>query len=192
MQFPSSTKWSVISLIFLTSLIVLPLTYGNYKAKASFGVEKTYASAGLTPTPSSQNSERVETKAALAVTITTPEPTKTPAVSTEAPEEVSAVSRQQEEIIAFIKQTFGKDAEDAIKVARCESGLNPKAVGHNTDAAQSTDYGLFQINDHWQGVTNTNFLLDYKINTLMAKKIFDGRGNWSAWVCATKYNALGR
>lgn len=174
MQLPNSTFWSVVSLIFLTSIIVAPLTYANHKVKTGHVVEKTYASSGGEVTPTPQN-KVVDTKSPeLAVTIEVAKP--------------DPLTSEQEEIIEFIKQTFGKDnADDAIAIAKCESGLRPKAVNHNTDSNQTIDYGLFQINNHWQEIDNTSFLFDYKINTLMAKKIFDNRGgNWSAWACATK------
>lgn len=105
-------------------------------------------------------------------------------------EEVLATPAPLDPIQSYILEVFGKDGQDAIKIAKCESKLNPQAVGHNSDSVQSTDWGLFQINDHWQKISNPSFLLDYKINTLMAKKIFDSRGNWSAWTCATKWGAL--
>lgn len=184
MSFPSSAKWSVISLVFLATVVVAPLTWANHESKKSLpnipGL--TFASEGASapvkPSPVAQNNTGAETDGALAVTI------ETPAVVVES--EDSRGSSQQEQIVAFIKQTFGEDSEDAIAIAKCESGLRPNAINHNTDANQTTDYGVFQINDHWQGVDNTNFLFDYKINILMAKAIFDGRGNWSAWVCAQK------
>lgn len=92
---------------------------------------------------------------------------------------------EQEQIIAFIKQVFGKDSYQALRVAKCESGIRARAVNDNTKwGGVSQDLGVFQINKHYQGVTNPNFLLDYKINVLMAHKIFTERGNWSAWTCS--------
>ena len=73
----------------------------------------------------------------------------------------------------------------ALMIAKCESGLRPNALNDNTTwGGVSQDLGVFQINKKYQGVTNPSFLYDWKINTLMAKQIFDGRGNWSAWSCA--------
>ena len=92
---------------------------------------------------------------------------------------------EREQIINFITDTFGKDAPQALMIAKCESGLRPNALNDNTTwGGVSQDLGLFQINKKYQGVTNPNFLYNYKINTLMAKQIFDSRGNWSAWSCA--------
>jgi len=36
-----------------------------------------------------------------------------------------------------------------VRLAKCESGLNPKAIGVNKDKVKSKDHGIFQINDYW-------------------------------------------
>jgi|ERR1035437_290904 hypothetical protein len=92
---------------------------------------------------------------------------------------------EREQIINYITDVFGKDAPQALMIARCESGLRPNALNDNTTwGGVSQDLGLFQINKQYQGVTNPSFLYDWKINTLMAKQIFDNRGNWGAWTCS--------
>lgn len=92
------------------------------------------------------------------------------------------------EIISYIEKVFGKDAGKAIQVFTCESGLNPRAYNDNTSwGGVGHDYGVAQLNDHYQGVTNVSFLYDYKINILMAKQIFDRwGGNFHAWTCGRK------
>ena len=98
---------------------------------------------------------------------------------------IEHATSQQDAIINEIREVFGKDSDDAFRILSCENkGLRPDAVNTNTDG--SKDYGIFQINNKWQGVTNVSFLTDWKINVNMAKRIFDGRGNWSAWACAKK------
>ena len=92
------------------------------------------------------------------------------------------------EIEADIRAVFGEHAEKALKVLSCENAsLNPKAVNHNKDAAHSTDYGVFQINDHWQGVSNTHFLTDPSINVRMAWNIYKRDGySFKLWTCGRK------
>ncbi len=51
------------------------------------------------------------------------------------------------EIIKRATDKFGVNYNLALAVARCESGLNPKA--RNVNPAGSTDRGLYQINNHW-------------------------------------------
>lgn len=91
-------------------------------------------------------------------------------------------------IVAEINQVFGKDAPKAFKLLSCENGrLNPNAVNTNTDTYQSKDYGIFQINNHWQGVTNVAFLTDYHINIRMAYNIYTRSGNtFKMWSCGQR------
>jgi len=95
-------------------------------------------------------------------------------------------ANQREEIINYIIQTFGKYSDDAIAIANCESHLNPRAFNNNESwGGVSQDLGVFQINKKYQGVTNSEFLYDYKINTNIAWNIFQNRGyNWGAWTCS--------
>lgn len=52
-----------------------------------------------------------------------------------------------EEIIRKVATREMVDCDLAVRVAKCESGLNPKAINTNTDG--SKDRGIFQINDKW-------------------------------------------
>ncbi len=102
---------------------------------------------------------------------------------------VEPLTSEQEKIVNYIHEIFGRYAPEAIKIAKCESGLNPKAIGTNVDFSQ--DFGLFQLNSHYhgfnKGVNNSRHLLDYKINTLMAWNIFKGSDyQWNLWMCADK------
>ena len=102
-----------------------------------------------------------------------PTATPTPVIKTEG----------KEDIIAYIKQVFGNEADNAFKILSCENkGLNPKAINHNRDL--STDHGIFQINSiHLKGKAKGKDLNNYKDNIDVAKKIYDDRG-WSAWACS--------
>lgn len=96
---------------------------------------------------------------------------------------------EKREIEVYVKEVFGKYADQALMIAKCESGLRPNAVGTNKDGSQ--DFGLFQLNSYWhgfnKGVNNSRHLFDYKINTLMAWNIFEGSGyKWGLWVCSGK------
>ena len=101
---------------------------------------------------------------------------------------------ETEKIKVYIKSVFGPDYNKAIQLltnpACHENGnLNPNAVNHNygvSGVITSTDWGLFQINDHWQGFNQISdrFLLNYKINTNIAKEIFDENGHtFDRWTC---------
>lgn len=56
----------------------------------------------------------------------------------------------REKLIELIKQTakkYGINQNLAVKVAECESNLNPQAI--NINAPDSIDRGLYQINSKW-------------------------------------------
>lgn len=96
---------------------------------------------------------------------------------------------QKQEIIAYVRQVFGKDAEKALKLLSCENhALNPKAVNKSNNVpADSEDRGLFQINNFHQKVDNKAFLFDYKINTQIAYNIFSRDGHsFKLWSCGRK------
>lgn len=78
-----------------------------------------------------------------------------------------------------IRLVFEDDAEDALKIAKCESGLRADAWNENTNG--SVDVGVFQINSV-HGI-RAKWLLNDEVNIRVAKQIFDEQGGWHAWVC---------
>ncbi len=97
-----------------------------------------------------------------------------------------ALLSEHDQIEFYIKQVFGKDSPKAFKVLSCENfHLIPDAVNVNTDG--SRDYGIFQINNHWQGVSNVAFLTDWKINVQMAYNIFRRNGDFHLWSCGKRF-----
>jgi len=84
------------------------------------------------------------------------------------------------DITNYIKQVFGEDSEDALRIAFCESKLDPEAKNPNSSAT-----GIFQIlRGTWEGNTDEPFseAVNYKKNIEVAKTLFDARG-WQPWVC---------
>lgn len=77
-----------------------------------------------------------------------------------------------------ILEVFG--TEDALKIAFCESGLNPEAVGDKNTAYQS--YGLFQIRA-LPGRPSPDWLLDPVNNINYAYELYQKEG-WQPWSCA--------
>ena len=76
-----------------------------------------------------------------------------------------------------IRDTFPEDPDRAVKIAKCESGLNPKAV------SPTNDHGLMQINKSVHKVDGD--IYDVDTNLQFARKLYDERG-WKPWVCNTK------
>lgn len=88
---------------------------------------------------------------------------------------------------AAIRKWFPDVYEKATRVARCESGLNPRATHTNRDG--STDHGTFQINSvhkkNFTAVTGQPFFdgvysPDY--NAQYARNLFNSSG-WRPWAC---------
>lgn len=75
------------------------------------------------------------------------------------------------EMITRIAKKNGVDPNLAIRVAKCESGLNPNAVNENTDG--TTDRGLYQINDYW----HSHITDEQAFNPVFATQFFCDRVN---------------
>lgn len=77
-----------------------------------------------------------------------------------------------------------EQAELIRAVIQCESGFDDRAVNKNTDAKQTTDYGICQYNDYWYRhlITPTEALN----NPEMAVRLMVGqykKGQLKDWVC---------
>jgi len=73
--------------------------------------------------------------------------------------------------------SMGVDPDLAISVARCESGLDPQAVGVNKDG--SKDRGLFQWNNKWHPeVTNEIAFNIEKATEEFCKAVKQGKLGW--------------
>lgn len=91
----------------------------------------------------------------------------------------------RERVIGLIKQTFPEDAERALAVAHCESGLKPSAYNPNNKNG-STDGGLWQINSVHDKTLETLGLDKYDPEdaTKFARILYEKNG-WRDWVCYT-------
>jgi hypothetical protein len=109
-----------------------------------------------------------------------PPTTVTPVPAAPAP--AAPATPSQAEVVAVIREVFGPNGDAAIRVANCESHLNPRAISRG-----GSNWGLFQINKvHAKRVAAMGYrwedLLDARVNTTVAKAIFDGSG-WGPWAC---------
>jgi hypothetical protein len=85
-------------------------------------------------------------------------------------------------IEGMIEREFGKHADDALRIAFCESRFDPN------DVSSAGAVGVFQIRppDHgWRvkKVKDGKDLFDPQTNVRVARHIFDHQG-WRPWVCA--------
>ncbi len=91
----------------------------------------------------------------------------------------------------LIRETFPEDPDTAVRIAHCESRLDPSRVG-DTHTAYSS-YGVFQIRllpgrVKYAGLTAQK-LLDARQNIAYARKIYD-RFGWRPWTCARIISAV--
>ena len=132
--------------------------------------------------PQYQKLESVQAKGvSISPTLPSPTPTVTPTPTPEITE--------QDKIRAYIIEVFGTHSAKAFRLLSCEnSTLDPRKTNtYGNTPSTSTDWGVFMINDHWQGVTNKAFLTDYKINIQMAWNIYSRDGyTFKLWTCGRK------
>lgn len=105
----------------------------------------------------------------------------------------SPFTKEEQKIRKIVLDVFGKDYEKAMYLLQGKKGtckenynLDPKATNVNKDG--STDWGLFQINDKWNGITHKGkakqLLLDPEINVRVAYRIFVDSGySFRMWSC---------
>ena len=95
-------------------------------------------------------------------------------------------NQSRESMIAIIDQVFGPDAPAAIRVATCESDLNPYAYNPISVAGSHAE-GLFQIlvPSTWRTTSQANRSpYDPWANTRAAHEIFVRDGySWREWTC---------
>jgi hypothetical protein len=89
-------------------------------------------------------------------------------------EHVLADQRRSPSITQIIQRVFGPAASAAIRVAQCESQLNPDA--HNASGAS----GLFQLMPTWWAGRYNPY--DPLVNTRLAHNLYLASG-WSDWTC---------
>lgn len=96
--------------------------------------------------------------------------------------------------IDAIHQAFpASQHNNAVRVAKCESSLNPKAINRKNKNG-TVDYGLFQLNSGGTmqsvGVTAHSAMNPY-VNAKAAARLWKQRG-WGPWVCARKLGIISK
>jgi hypothetical protein len=94
------------------------------------------------------------------------------------------LSKEQALASVSIRKAFGDILfPKAVKIAWCESRLNPLAYHQNNNG--TTDRGLFQLNDGGTmqrlGVDKAS-AFDASVNATAARVLYEDRG-WKPWVC---------
>jgi len=98
------------------------------------------------------------------------------------------VRTENQQIRDYIKQVFGDQSDNALKILECENaGLNPKAINHNRNG--STDHSIFQVNSIHTKRYGEEFKTNWRANIDVAYKIYQASG-WSAWSCSHKIGVM--
>ena len=98
--------------------------------------------------------------------------------------------------IRIIAEEEGVDPDLAVKVAECESGLNPRATNINRDG--SVDRGLYQWNDKWHPEISDECAYNrYCATRAFCKAVKSGHLDWwsaskHCWKSAYKRSLLTR
>ena len=92
-------------------------------------------------------------------------------------------SETVEQTIRRIAKDEGIDPDLAVRVAKCESGLNPGAK--HVNPAGSVDRGLFQINSRWHKEVSDETAFDIERSTRFFCKSFK-EGHLSWWNASKK------
>jgi len=100
-------------------------------------------------------------------------------------QEAADAARRPSTPAAIIRDVFGAEGNRAVRVATCESELNPRAVNPSSGAS-----GLFQVMPQWAhryrevtGLAYYDGRFDPYANTRFALYLWRDTGSWSHWVC---------
>lgn len=92
----------------------------------------------------------------------------------------------EESIRRIAKEENFKWPDYLVKLAKCESSLNPKAVNiHGNKPSTSKDRGLFQLNDYWHKHVSDSQAFDIDFSTRYTIKLIN-EGKQGLWVCNNK------
>jgi hypothetical protein len=80
-------------------------------------------------------------------------------------------------VTSIIRHVFGRYWAQALRVARCESHLNPRAHG------SAGERGIFQIHPVHFGWIDERRLWQPLYNARIAYRMSRGGRDWSAWTC---------
>ena len=91
-----------------------------------------------------------------------------------------------EKVTSYIRFIFGPAAEQAIKVADCESGLLDRGAEHSTTVVSdpnkdgSRDFLTFQVNSIHRRRFGTSYMSDWRENVKVAHQLYLEQG-WRPW-----------
>lgn len=101
-------------------------------------------------------------------------------------EQTSSKETVEQTIRRIAKEENFKWPDYLVRLAKCESSLNPKAVNtQGNKPKQSRDRGLFQINDYFHKHVSDAQAFDVEFSTKYTIKLIN-EGKQGYWVCDKK------
>ena len=145
---------------------------GRWRAALLLSASVVMASQGVVPV---QAAQRIGAKVVVPQLATPPKPKKHK-------DKKHDKKKKPKSIKDMIEQAFGKHADEALRIAFCESRFD------TNDVSSAGAVGVFQIrpSDHgWRvkKVKDGKDLFDPWTNVRVARHIYDHQG-WGPWVCA--------
>jgi hypothetical protein len=89
-----------------------------------------------------------------------------------------------------------KDVDNLIRLAKCESGLNPSKYAVNVHKQSngkiltSVDRGLFQFSDYWRKDVSNECSFSAACSTNEAITTINARSSYDRWACAKKLGLM--
>jgi hypothetical protein len=160
--------------------------------RADAGPDATAAPAATSTEPATSSTAAVTSPPAAVdttvttVTVTMPATTRAPRTTTTVEPFVlpERAEDSYSDIEWLIRQTFPETPDKAVRVARCESTLDPGAV-----SPDGANWGLMQINVVHKGLAASMGyswaqMLQARPNLAVARAVYDRAGGWGPWSCA--------
>ncbi len=146
-------------------------------AEVATSTEPALESAGATTSPVAPAGPTTTVTVTLPPTTSAPRTTTTFTVPERVDEDLS-------DIEWLIRQTFPETPDKAVRVARCESTLDPTAV-----SPDGANWGLMQVNVvHKALAARMGYswaqMLQAGPNLAVARAVYDRAGGWGPWSCA--------
>jgi hypothetical protein len=148
---------------------------------AGAGPATTSAEAGAAHQEPASAGPVTTTTTTLLVTTTSPlvvKPTTT--IRVPLPEDDEPVG----DVEWLVRQTFPETPDKAVRVARCESRLQPGAI-----SPDGANWGVMQVNVVHRGLAarmgySWDQMLQAGPNLAVARAVYDRAGGWGPWSCA--------
>ena len=107
--------------------------------------------------------------------------------------ETREYTRSRDDVKLMIKEVFGKDSDNAIKIADCESDFVYNKHNYNVKTGDDS-WGIFQVNRYGKlALTRPSAenLIDPMFNIKYAKQLFDSAGGFSRdWRVCSRLNKI--